>query len=211
MYAYFKAVLLNPDAAALPRSRIGDTEGPILYLEARDAAEARPGQLFNPFELTPANLAVDSLRRNLYPDARYRWALYATKQKFAPEQPGTSARGQDITLDSGAFAKITQLFGHANFGDKEVTANSGVHAPTTAIFVESQPFLEGAAGKLPFAPELTDFLTGKGDFGNTHSLTLAIDSRGLIEAFMTADGSLTKRQVETILSAASNQSAKGWG
>jgi hypothetical protein len=182
-----------------------------LYRAANGLAQSLAGQTFDPFKLDSANLAIGSTRRNLYVDSRYRWAFYATKQKFSPYQPGTVESGKDITLGTDAFAKITQLFGHANFGDVEVTANSGVHAPTTSIFIEAQPFLEGLIGRLPFAPELTSLLDGKGDFGNTHSLTLVIDSLSVMETFMTVDESLTKRRVETILSGASNQKARGWG
>jgi Ca2+-binding RTX toxin-like protein len=194
MFSYFKSVLLNPDAA-FPLGKV-DRDGAKLYIKAKRMRES--GVPWSPFELTPANLALDNSRRNLYPDVRYAWALYATKQQYALDQPGTSADGDDITVNFGAFSKITQLFGHANFGDKEATANSGVHAPTTSIFIEAQPFIE----------QLSGVFGVPGDFGNTHSLTLIIDSLALMEAFMTADGNLTKRQVETIFSGASNQSAR---
>ena len=159
MFAFFEKVLLNPDAAGrrdVPRP----TPYPP-YLMARQLASFLASQPWNPFELTPANLATDATRSNLYPDARYAWAIYATTLKYGTEgiRHFVAALGKDISVDSGAFSKITELFGHANFGDVEVTANSGVHAPTTSVFIEAQPFLEGAAGKLPFAPELTESLS----------------------------------------------------
>lgn len=96
----------------------------------------------------------------------------------------------------GAFAKITQLFGHATSGvDTEVVANSGVHGPVTPILIEGQPLLEG----LNQEREL--------QYGNSHSITLLVDSLALQELFQTVDPTLTQAQMETIFKAASDAKA----
>jgi Ca2+-binding RTX toxin-like protein len=101
-----------------------------------------------------------------------------------------------VTRTDGAFSKITQLFGHATSGvDTEVVANSGVHGPVTTFLIEGQPLLEG----LNQQREL--------QYGNSHSITLLVDSLALHELFQTVDPNLTQAQMENIFKASSAATA----
>jgi len=83
-----------------------------------------------------------------------------------------------VTRTDGAFSKITQLFGHATNGvDIEVVANSGIHGPTTPILIEGQPLLENVRER---------------DYGNSHSITLIVDSLALQDLFLKVDPTLTQ-------------------
>ena len=79
---------------------------------------------------------------------------------------------------------------------------------TIPIFIEDQPDIEGWGGKWPIAPETTEGISG--DFGNTHSLALVVDSLAVMNTFMGIDPTLSKAAVETILSGASNQRGVGF-
>ena len=102
-----------------------------------------------------------------------------------------------ITRTDGAFSKITQLFGHATSGvDVEVVANSGVHGPVSPILIEGQPLVESLREQ---------------DYGNSHSITLLVDSLALQELFQAVDPTLTQAQMETIFKAASDATAGVFG
>lgn len=109
---------------------------------------------------------------------------------------GTASLPGGVTRTDGAFAKITQLFGHATSGvDTEVVANSGVHGAVTSILIEGQPLLEG----LNQEREL--------QYGNSHSITPLVDSLALQELFQKVDSNLTQAQIEGIFKAVSDQKA----
>jgi hypothetical protein len=94
-----------------------------------------------------------------------------------------------VTRTDGAFAKITQLFGHATSGvDVELVANSGVHGPVSQILIEGQPLVESIRER---------------DYGNSHSITLLVDSLALQELFQMVDPTLTQAQLEGIFKASS--------
>jgi hypothetical protein len=106
---------------------------------------------------------------NLYTDSRYQAALHTVLSQYQL----ASRALWDIPRSDGAFAKITQLVGHATHGDTEYVANSGIHAAETAVFIEDQPDFDGFGG----------FFGANGDFGTTHSLTLIVDSLAVQELF----------------------------
>jgi hypothetical protein len=102
---------------------------------------------------------------------------------------GTASLPGGVTRTDGAFAKITQLFGHATSGvDVELVANSGVHGPVSQIFIEGQPLVESIRER---------------DYGNSHSITLLVDSLALQELFQMVDPTLTQAQLEGIFKASS--------
>jgi Ca2+-binding RTX toxin-like protein len=132
---------------------------------------------------------------SLYTDSRYQTALHAVFSQYQT----TSRALSDIPRTDGAFAKITQLVGHATHGDTEYVANSGIHAAETRVFIEDQPNLDGFGG----------FFGASGDFGTSHSITLLVDSLATQELFQTVAPNLTQPEMEAILAASSNQSASG--
>ncbi|OGA07231.1 MAG: hypothetical protein A3D95_07935 [Betaproteobacteria bacterium RIFCSPHIGHO2_12_FULL_69_13] len=200
-------------------STFGATERQMLERFERILLEPRAGSGFGalPFakrmQVLGASVPGQGVAgANIYQNRRYLWAVEATAAEFRTQGFGISGNSDERarSMDALAHAKITQLYGHATHGDAEATANAGVHAPARSIFIEDQPDVEGTP-KLPFAPKLTGNLLGfifDGDFYNTHSLTLVVDSLAVMNAFMQADGNLTQREAESILAAASNQRAQ---
>ena len=79
---------------------------------------------------------------NLYTDSRYQTALQAVFSQYQP----TSQALSDIPRSDGAFAKITQIVGHATQGDTDYVANSGNHAAETSVYIEDQPDFDGFGG-----------------------------------------------------------------
>lgn len=146
---------------------------------------------FNLLQLDPeGSMFRSGSSGNVQTDARYQAALLTTKEIYTTTistlPPGEIGTGE-------AFQKITQLFGHATSGfDTEVVANSGVHGPVTTVLIEGQPLVESAR-------EL--------EFGNSHSITLIVDSLALQELFQTIDPTLTQAQMEGIFKASSDASA----
>ena len=139
---------------------------------------------------------------NLYLDPRHQWAVLQAKLEYGlsmPASPGVS---------TGSNSMITQLFGHADHNDSEHVANSGVHPDSQAIFVEDQPDIEGLIGRLP-GLEITKYLEGKGDFGNTHSLILIIDTLAVEQAFLKFDPNLSQETIESFFSHSSNRTGTG--
>ena len=96
---------------------------------------------------------------------------------------------------SPAFTKITQLYGLATTGDLTVVANSGVHAAAIPLFIEGQPLVAG----LPF-PDLVES-------GNTHSMTLIVDSLAVQELIRTIDSRYGQASAELLIKASSNAKA----
>ena len=133
---------------------------------------------------------------NLYTDSRYQTALQAVFSQYQP----TSQALSDIPRSDGAFAKITQIVGHATQGDTEYVANSGNHAVETSVYIEDQPDFDGFGG----------FFGTNGEYGTTHSITLIVDSLATQELFQTIAPSLTQSDIEAIFTAASNQRASGF-
>ncbi len=157
----------------------------------------------------------------VYDDARYQFAVAMTKLKYPTQFAGSPGTVGEIA--SGVQDKITNLFGHATHNDVEYVANSGVRVganQTQYIFIEDQPNIEGAFGRLPLAPTLTKFLENKGDFGNTHSITLIVDTLALmstiqlIDPTLAADTTLEQRRavmgrMQSILASGANLTGKG--
>ena len=182
MLAYFRRVLDNPDEA-LPSITRGQN-----YQDAVTAWTNDP--TWDPFDQGTATV---------YDDPRYQWARAATLDAFDPIgtstiEIATGFQGEPQT--TGAFAKMTALYGQAVSGDLEVVANSGVHRAGQAVFIEGQPLLANALGILPFG--------GQVDFGNTHAITLLVDSLSLQELFLTLDTQLQQTQIEALIRSTSN-------
>ena len=182
MLAYFRRVLDNPNEALASIVR-GQN-----YQDAVTAWTNDP--TWDPFDQGSATL---------YDDPRYQWARAATLDAFDPIgtstiEIATGFQGEPQT--TGAFAKMTALYGQAVSGDLEVVANSGVHRAGQPVFIEGQPLLENALGILPFG--------GQVNFGNTHAITLLVDSLSLQELFLTLDPQLQQTQIEALIRSSSN-------
>ena len=156
---------------------------------------------FDPSEL----LTQSGASGNLYTDARYTQALTVVQQLYATVgtsvfvPPGGVLGG--VTRTGGPFDKISQLFGHATSGiDPQIIANSGIHAPVHEILIEGQPLIEGINLQNP----------RESQYGNTHSITLLVDSLALQELFETVDPDLTQGDIEGILKAASSAAASSF-
>lgn len=96
-------------------------------------------------------LALESLLANtpisptsIYDDNRYKWAMEATKLHFGLSYAGSADPTRAGDLDSGARAKITQLYGKEHPIDNSRTANSGVYGEVLDIFADQGPKGPGA-------------------------------------------------------------------
>lgn len=185
MIAQFRATLISePNAAALnglpPATRAAFLP---LYESALRAHLADPG--WNPFAPSDANV---------YRDPRYRWATAVTSTigSFAT-RPGVPFREG---LGTAGDALITSIYGNALKNDSTLVANSQIHASNKrAIFIEGQPLIEGLPNQ------------EKSDFGNTHAITLLVDSLALMREFQRLDPDLSQSQIELILGASSAKRA----
>src|SRR5258706_7800757 len=80
--------------------------------------------------------------------------------------------------------------------DSTLVANSQVHASSTrSVYIEGQPFLEGVVTEQRF------------DFGNTHAITLIVDSLALMREFQRLDPNLSQAQIELMIGASSARKA----
>jgi len=183
MLDLLREVLFNPEAG-LSHMVNGLTNPRYL------AASGLAGQPFTPFtsETTLGGAG------NIYTDARYRWAVEVATTVYNTDGAQTSP-GEVGT--SPAFAKITQLYGLATTGDLNVVANSGVHAPATPVFIEGQPQIEGVP-----------FFQDQASFGNTHAITLLVDSLAVQELIQKIDSQYGQASAELLIKAASNTRAQ---
>ena len=178
MLTYFRSILDNPDNALLSFPRTPT------YDQAKALHEAQ-GATWHPF---------DQGSGNLYSDARYEWAKAATQALFNPSGL-TFLQSPGEVQDQGPFAKIVQLYGQATTDDLQFVANSGVHAPAIPVFIEGQPLL--ADGPFPSVTES----------GNTHSITLIVDSLATQELIQHIDPLYGQASAELLIKAASNAKA----
>jgi Ca2+-binding RTX toxin-like protein len=155
-----------------------------LYQSALRAHLADPG--WNPF--APSDASV-------YGDPRYRWAKVVTSTLGShPTGPATFPRAGLGTAGDGL---ITSIYGSALKADSTLVANSQIHASNKrAVYIEGQPFVEGLPGG------------DKSDFGNTHAITLIVDSLALMREFQRIDPNLSQAQIELLISASSAMRAK---
>ncbi|MBS0169405.1 MAG: hypothetical protein JSR62_03555 [Nitrospira sp.] len=164
----------------------------VLDLEGRLLAFDSDGTLFR-----------SGAAGNIYGDAGYDAARQATLTRFPTIGTGnieffTVPAGVvgGIPTQSEALGKVVQLIGNAETGsDVQFVANSGIHAPSKNIFIEGQPLLEGFNQQREF------------QYGNTHSLTLLVDSLALQELFLKVDPNLEQSKIEDIFNAVSAQRA----
>jgi len=83
--------------------------------------------------------------------------------------------------------KIHQVYGHGEFFDPEIVANSGYHATPESIWIEDLP-ASRQLGFLEFlGPWIRDWV---GDFGETHSITPLVDSLMVLDLLQTIDPEL---------------------
>jgi len=183
MLNLLREVLFNPDAGL---SHVVDGLTNLRYL----ATSGLAGQPFLPFTSETTLGAAG----NIYTDPRYHWAVEVATAVYDTDGAQTSP-GEVGT--SPAFAKITQLYGLATTGDLNVVANSGVHAPATPVFIEGQPQIEGV-------PLFQD----QADFGNTHAITLLVDSLAVQELIQKIDSQYGQASAELLIKAASNTRAQ---
>jgi Ca2+-binding RTX toxin-like protein len=181
MLDYYRSVLADPMAANAPTASAPESIRAD-YAEARNAS----GTL-NP--------------RDIYSDARYRWAAYATCRDFGTSFDRISDPNR-TGLTNGADARITQLYGQAETGDTQYVANSGIHGPTQRVFIEDQPDIQNFG--------LFDAFGKIGDFGTTHSITLLADSLALMRVLVTIDSEVTLQLLRRIFAAASSQVGGGF-
>jgi|CXWL01.1.fsa_nt_gi hypothetical protein len=182
MLDLFRQVLFNPDAG-------------LQYLPGTDnpryqAAAALAGQSLTPF----IGEATIGGAGNLYTDARLRWAVDVATTVYDASLLQTSP-GQ--TIANPPYDKITQLYGLATTGDLTQVANTGIHGNTTPVFIEGQPLLEGV-------PLFED----RFDFGNTHALTLLVDSLAVQNLIQHIDSRYGQASAELLIKAASNSRAE---
>jgi Ca2+-binding RTX toxin-like protein len=180
----FGAVHFNSEAEEAGRIR-----EMLANLDARLQATDPLGSLF-----------MSGAPGDIYTDERYLVALDATKALYLTS--GTQSLSGligGITRTDGAFAKIQQIFGHADTGqDVEVVANSGVHAEAIQVLIEGQPLVENVNLQNPWESQ----------YGNSHSIVLIVDSLALQELFQAVDPTLGQSQIEQILRAASDAKAQ---
>ena len=178
MLTYFRSVLDNPDNALASFPRTS------VYDQAKALYDAQ-GSSWRPFDQGTASL---------YGDVRYQWAKAATQSLFGPTGL-TFLQAPGEVLDHGAFTNITHLYGQATTDDVQFIANSGVHAPAIPVFIEGQPLIAG----LPF-PSFTES-------GNTHSITLIVDSLAVQELIQIIDPRYGQASAELLIKASSNAKA----
>jgi hypothetical protein len=183
MIAQFGAVLTSEPNADILNTLPAQTRALFqpYYEAALQAHFADPS--WNPFVPTDADA---------YVDARYRWANIVTRVlgSFATRPVIPPRAGLGTAGDAG----ITSIYGSALNSDNTLVANSQVHPSIKrAVFIEGQPFIEG----IPTAD--------RSDFGNTHAITLIVDSLALQREFARFDSTLTQEQIESIVRASSAQ------
>lgn len=157
---------------------------------------------------------VQSYIHNKYNTSAYNSGVWdALSAEF---QTGTTGATDIHVFDSNKVSDYRGLatFDYFNsFGSNQVStdfsfvADSGIHAPSNAVFIEAQPTFEDYIGQLPVLSSLTGLLKNYGDFGNTHSITLIEDSLRAMTIFQDLDSSATLQQLNDILSAANNEHA----
>ena len=150
-------------------------------------------------------LALQSLVANtpisatsIYDDNRYKWAMEATKLHFGLSYAGSADPTRTGDLDSGARAKITQLYGKEYPTDNSRTANSGVHGEVIDIFAEKQPLLAGGP-------------IGEGEYAGGHAIVPLGDTLALMRAMGRLDASVTTQSAVPIFLAATNKLTEGSG
>lgn len=188
MIAYFRAALTSiPDGSLIEGISAKDpnrSRYEALYKSALAAYVADP--MWDPFASSDATV---------YQNPRYRWAKVVTRElagyrtaAAAPFRAGLGTAGDGL---------ITSIYGNALKGDSTLVANSQIHASNKhAVYIEGQPLIEGLA------------FQEKRDFGNTHAITLIVDSLALMREFQRLDPNLSQAQIEVMIAASSAKRAK---
>jgi len=103
--------------------------------------------------------------------------------------------------------EIKQFYGHGEFFDPQAVANSGYHAPASAIWIEDLP-VSRAWGILEMLPGVGDTQLIRdlvGNFGETHSITPIIDSLTVLDLLQGLDDSTDNARFTQIMKAMSNR------
>ena len=141
MLDYFESVLANPAGVTPEEVAVN----PLL------AALRGPAISLIGLALTDPTKRLENLTKDIggvveayvYDDARYQFAVGATKLKYPSGYPGIP--GAPTLVQS----QFTNLFGHATHNDVEYVANGGIHVgpgQTPYIFIEDQPNIEAWIG-----------------------------------------------------------------
>ena len=156
----------------------------LLELLASAAVGAGAGRFKPLFDgLVAPGLAIDQLRDKVD-------NYLASRNQFGDPDPDAF----DTRLYEFQNDKITSLYGKGVFFDPELVANTGYHPEAQAIYVEDQPLFRGQAGLWGLA----------GDFGETHSIALLIDSLTVLDLLQVLDPELTVDTYRAIESAIAN-------
>lgn len=140
---------------------------------------------------------------NIFSEARHELAWAIIKGLYHPSKGSVLYTGPGADL-------IQNYFGRASRQDLEMTAglNTSVK-PEQPILIEDQPMIEKWLGHMPI-PVIGGITEGwVGDFGNTHSLALIIDSLAVTQLLQTLSPGLTRDQAQAIMISGNNESASG--
>jgi Ca2+-binding RTX toxin-like protein len=193
MIARFHATLLS-EPNEDPLIELTSEQRKVLLPQYRNALRAHLADPdWNPFAPSDARA---------YDDPRYRWAMTVTRTLSFPPLAPTIGSG----LSEPGNTLITSIYGNALKNDTTLVANSLVHASTKRpVYIEGQPFVEGIPTQ------------ERSDFGNTHAITLLVDSLALMREFERLDPTLTQApadptrpqaRIESLIQASSSRKSK---
>jgi Ca2+-binding RTX toxin-like protein len=169
---------------------------------ALQSAVQRLSGTFQEYLSSSLGNSLESLFLPNNPDTIYEYPQYwlaRSRAQAAALSFGTPTT-PSVGLPDGPFALITNVIGRADHNDKLLVANAGYHSANQVnVFIEDQPDWTGGGGVLGFS----------GDFGTTHSITLLVDSLALQSLFQELDSTLTREDIATYFSLASNQTGAG--
>ncbi len=197
------------DMLAYYRARLADPSDSPLAFSAPEPEDSPPSALgsqrLQALALVESGAPWPGPDGNIYNDPRYIWARETTRERFDTKTL-IDSDSDSASLDAAADAKITNIYGLATQDDSLLVATAGVDAANReVVFIEDQPDVFGNPLKLLGVTGPN----GVGDFGDTHSIILLIDSLALTDAFQYIQPDLSRAEVESIYAAASDARAHG--
>lgn len=158
-------------------------------------------------------------KNTIYQNSRYKLAISITKNEFnSAALPMFSNLINKFTANDGGSTEnaifdpdfFTTISGKGIEGilggsDQNIVSTSNLHSERYDVFVEDQNEIVDWMGRIPLLDQATKKLNG--DFGNTHSITLLIDSLRAQQVLVNIMPSITLQTSTDILSASSNQYA----
>lgn len=198
LIAYYRQVLNNPESTGIELEELPTERLAYAYAWAVGSGflDVMPVTTENDLYVLALNMLKSNAvsasysefdLRSVYQDARYGWAVIATILEFgiAPQIPGT---GHGTTADD----RITQVYGFETIANHNMTANSQNNGPELKIGIESQPLIDGLAGRIINVAGIDFKLPG--EYGFSHSINLLADSLVLQRALKGLDESLTTQE-----------------